>query len=83
MQILLISGSTRAGSSNTLALRRLGELDYPGLTTEYYGGLRELPAFVPDEQPEPPAVTDLLERIRAVDAVLFSTRSTRAVCLGR
>lgn len=73
MQVLLISGSTRVGSSNTLVLQSLHELDHPGVTTEHYRDLRELPAFVPDGQPEPPAVTDLLERIRAADAVVFST----------
>ncbi len=73
MRALLISGSTRAGSSNTLALRKLHEIDHPGVTTDIYTSLRELPAFVPDEQPVPPAVSELLARITAADAVLLST----------
>jgi len=72
MRVLLISGSTRAGSSNTLALRKLDEADHPGITTELYLGLRDLPAFVPGEQPAP-AVEDLLARIETADAVVFST----------
>ena len=72
MRLLLISGSTRAGSSNTLALQRLHEADHPVVTTDRYTGLREIPAFVPDEQPVP-AVSDLLARITAADAVVFST----------
>ncbi len=73
MRVLLISGSTRAASSNMLALRKLHAIDYPGVKTDQYTSLRELPAFVPDEHPVPPAVSDLLARITAADAVLFST----------
>jgi NAD(P)H-dependent FMN reductase len=73
MRILLISGSTRAASSNTRALQELRALRRPGVATDWYPGLRELPAFVPDEQPVPPAVTDLLGAITAADAVVLST----------
>lgn len=73
MRVLLISGSTRAASSNTLALRRLHEMDFPGITTDHHASLREIPAFVPDEQPVPLAVRDLLARITGADAVVFST----------
>jgi NAD(P)H-dependent FMN reductase len=72
MHVLLISGSTRPGSSNTLALRKLHELDGAGITTEVYAGLVDLPAFVPGQEPPPPAVADLLGRIRGADAVLLS-----------
>jgi chromate reductase, NAD(P)H dehydrogenase (quinone) len=72
MRVLLISGSTRDGSSNTLALRKLHEVAHAGSTTELYEGLRDLPAFVPGEQP-PAAVEDLLRRIQSADAVVFST----------
>jgi chromate reductase len=73
MRVLLISGSTRPGSSNTLALRMLHELDHPGVTTELYDGLPALPAFIPGREPIPPAASDLLERIDGADAVVFST----------
>ncbi|MDQ1661689.1 MAG: hypothetical protein QOJ68_1669 [Blastococcus sp.] len=72
-RLLLICGSTRVGSSNHAAVRTVHELDLPGLRTDLYESLRELPAFVPDEQPVPPPVGDLLERIRAADAVLICT----------
>jgi NAD(P)H-dependent FMN reductase len=72
-RLLLICGSTRAGSSNAAALRAVHELDLPGLSSDLYESLREVPAFVPDEQPVPPSVADLLDRIRAADAVLICT----------
>jgi chromate reductase, NAD(P)H dehydrogenase (quinone) len=73
MHILLISGSTRPGSSNTLALHKLHELDHHGVTTELYTGLTDLPAFVPAQDPAPTPVADLLTRIGHADAVVFST----------
>ena len=72
-RILLITGSTRAGSSNTLALRALHELDHPGVSTELYHGLLQLPVFVPDLRSLPVEVVDLLERISRADAVVFAT----------
>ena len=73
MRLLLICGSTRDGSSNALALRALQEIDLPDLTTDYYTGLRRIPAFVPEMHPVPAAVRDLLRRIAEADAVMFST----------
>lgn len=73
-RLMLISGSTRAGSSNSRALRAVESLDLPGLDLDWYDELAALPGFVPDEpgrQPSP--VTDLLERIARADAALFST----------
>lgn len=72
-RLLLICGSTRPGSSNFAAVRAVHSLDLPELSTDLYESLRELPAFVPDEQPEPAPVADLLARIRAADAVLICT----------
>ena len=73
MRVLMISGSTRPGSSNTTALRALHESDHPGIVTELYDGLVALAAFVPGDEPQPSAVLDLLARIKAADAVVFST----------
>jgi len=73
MRVLLICGSTRDGSSNALALSALHDLEIPDITTDYYTGLRELPAFVPDLHPTPAPVRDLLRRITQADAVVFST----------
>jgi NAD(P)H-dependent FMN reductase len=72
-RILLICGSTREGSSNSLALRKLHQLEQPGLSTENYDGLLAVPAFVPDLDPVPGAVRDLLTRIADAHAVVFST----------
>ena len=73
MHILLISGSTRPRSSNTLALYKLHELDHPDVTTELYTELVDLQACVPSQDPVPTPVEDLLTRIDRADAVLFST----------
>jgi NAD(P)H-dependent FMN reductase len=73
IRILLISGSTRASSSNTLALQALREIDHPGVVAELYEGLSLLPAFVPDLVPTPAEADDLLARIARADAIVFST----------
>ena len=73
VRVLPISGSTRAGSSNTLVLQAMHEIDHPGVTSALYQGLALLPAFVPDLVPTPVEVDDLLARITSADAVVFST----------
>ncbi|MEU4843099.1 NADPH-dependent FMN reductase [Nocardia testacea] len=72
--VLLISGSTRAGSTNTAALRTVQAVAPRGIEVRWYGGLAELPAFVPEApEPAPPAVLRLREQLAAADAVLFCT----------
>jgi chromate reductase len=71
LRLLLISGSTRPGSSNTLALQALRKAHEGDVVTDLYDGLRDLPAFVPGDPP-PAAVTDLLTRIATAHAVVFS-----------
>jgi len=73
MRLLLVCGSTREGSSNALALQGLHEAGHASVTTDYYTGLRTIPAFVPGEEPVPLAVRDLLDRLNAASAVVFST----------
>jgi NAD(P)H-dependent FMN reductase len=76
IRILLISGSTRAASTNT-ALRRTAVAVAPaGVTTKLFEGLTDLPHFNPDDDKEPlhPAVTVLRAEITRSDAVLFCTR---------
>ncbi|MCX0270849.1 NAD(P)H-dependent oxidoreductase, partial [Nocardia zapadnayensis] len=46
--VLLISGSTRAGSTNTAALRTVQAVAPDGIEARWYGGPAELPAFVPE-----------------------------------
>ncbi len=75
--ILLVCGSLRAGSTNAALLRTAREVAPDGVTTDFYLQLAELPHFDPDDdqegQPVHPAVAQLRSRIRAADAVLFST----------
>jgi NAD(P)H-dependent FMN reductase len=73
LRVLLVSGSTRTGSSNTRALHLLHDNEWGGISTDLYQGLLDLPPFVPGAEVEPPAVRELLARIAAANAVLFST----------
>jgi chromate reductase len=75
LRILLVSGSTRSGSTNTAALRAALAAGDERATAVLYDGLAELPAFNPDDdhQPLPPAVAALREQIATADGVLFCT----------
>lgn len=74
--ILLFTGSTRAASTNTAALRTAAALaGEHSVRAVLYDGLADLPAFTPDaddEQPHP-AVARLRQDIAGSDAVLFCT----------
>ncbi|MEV0340314.1 NADPH-dependent FMN reductase [Nocardia sp. NPDC050713] len=73
-RILLISGSTRDGSTNTAALRTAHAIAPDGVETRCYTGLLELPAFVPGANPETyPPVVGLRDDLAWADAVLIST----------
>ncbi len=74
-RILLISGSTRGGSTNTAALRTMRAIAPRGVTATLYQGLSSLPAFNPDDDrdPLPPAAAGLRREIGAADAVVFCT----------
>jgi chromate reductase len=72
-RILLISGSTRAGATNTLALRALSEHALYVVETEQYQGLSRIPAFTPDLDPLPTEVDELLACISRANAVVFAT----------
>jgi NAD(P)H-dependent FMN reductase len=75
VDILLISGSTRAASTNTAMLRTVAALAVDGTTTELYTGLAALPAFNPDDDhdPLPGPVATLRTRIHRAGALLFCT----------
>ncbi len=75
IRILLVSGSTRGGSTNTAALRAAHAIEDEDITTVLYDGLAALPHFDPDDDadPLPPSVSDLREQIAAADGVLFCT----------
>jgi NAD(P)H-dependent FMN reductase len=72
-RILLVSGSTRDGSLHTAALRTAARSAPADVTATLYGGLRDLPAFVPGEQPWSEPVAILRQEVTAADAMLFST----------
>lgn len=75
--VLLISGSLRAGSTNTAVLRTASEVAGGSVTTTLYTGMASLPHFNPDDDREgatvPATVTDLRAQIAAADAILLCT----------
>jgi chromate reductase len=72
---LTISGSLRAGSSNTAALEAIALLAPPYVTVRRYGELEVLPAFNPDlESGNPPApVARLRALVGQADAIVISS----------
>lgn len=74
MKILAISGSLRAGSSNTALLHAMAALAPAGAEVSLYGGLSDLPHFNPDLDPESiSAVVEFRARLAAADGVLISS----------
>jgi chromate reductase, NAD(P)H dehydrogenase (quinone) len=74
-RILLVSGSTRGGSTNTALLRAALAAAPAGVEAHLYEGMTALPHFNPDDDvdPLPAAVVDLRGEIAGADAVLFCT----------
>lgn len=73
VRLLLVSGSTSSGSTNTVILRTAEALSPEKvITTLLYGGLANLPAFNPDDDHEP-LHTVVGHLRRQLDAVLFCT----------
>jgi chromate reductase, NAD(P)H dehydrogenase (quinone) len=75
LHLLLVSGSTRRGSTNSSALRTVQALAPVGTTASLFEELAELPPFNPDDDhdPVPPPVAALRHSIADADAVLFCT----------
>lgn len=77
LSLLAISGSLRAGSSNSAVLEAARLVAPPGVDVVLYDGLADLPAFNPDLDrpgaPLPPAAHDLRARVGAADALLISS----------
>ena len=71
--ILAISGSLRAGSSNTSVINALEALAPADVLVEAYRGVGSLPHYNPDldRDPPPPAVVHWRAAIRAADAVVI------------
>jgi NAD(P)H-dependent FMN reductase len=72
--LLALSGSLRAGSSNTLLLDAAALLAPPGLHVTPYDGIGALPHFNPDLDGEhpPQAVLELRRRVGVADGLLIS-----------
>ncbi|GAB4033084.1 NADPH-dependent FMN reductase [Spirosoma gilvum] len=75
MNILAISGSLRAASTNTSLLRAAAGLAPAGVTISLYDGLDDLPHFSPerDVDPTPESVSKLRAQLRQADAVMICT----------
>jgi NAD(P)H-dependent FMN reductase len=74
VRIVLVSGSTRAGSTNTSALRTAAALTVPDVVATLWEQLVDVPAFVPDDTvAPPPAVVGLRELLASSDAVVICT----------
>lgn len=76
--VLLLSGSTRRGSTNTAALDTCAAIAStldPPVTAARFGGLTALPHFDPDadRDPWPPSVAELRAACDAAAAVLICT----------
>ena len=85
MRVLLVSGSTRGGSTNTAVLRTAPAVAPDEVTTTLYARLADLPAFNPDDDHKPltPSVAGLRQQMAAADAVLFCTPEHAGTLPGR
>ncbi len=75
MQLLAISGSLRADSTNTTLLKAAAELAPGDVTLHIYDGLGDLPHFNPDLDKDPPhaAVDEFRFHLRKSAGVIIST----------
>jgi chromate reductase, NAD(P)H dehydrogenase (quinone) len=77
VRILLVSGSSRGGSTNAAVLRTAAAVAGEGVQTVIYPGIGELPLFNPDDDrqgvPVDPRVAEMRREVEASDAVLFCT----------
>ena len=75
MKIVAISGSLRAGSSNTAVLRAAARLAPDGVEVIQIEGIADLPFFNPDLDGDdlPPPVGAMRELIGRVDGLLISS----------
>lgn len=73
IKVLGISGSLRKGSFNSAALAAAKELAPENVEIEIFD-IASIPPFNQDDEADPPAsVKELKEKIKASDAILFST----------
>jgi NAD(P)H-dependent FMN reductase len=74
-EVLLISGSLRAGSTNTALLRTAQSVAPRDIRPVLYDEMATLPHFNPDDDVDPidRAAARLRERVRSANAILFAT----------
>lgn len=75
MELLTISGSLRAQSSNTRLLHAAALLAPEGVSVTFYDRMNDLPHFNPDldTEPAPQPVTGLRAALRRADALMISS----------
>ena len=77
MNVLLLCGSLRSGSTNEAVLRTAAEMAPEDIETVLYDGAADLPLFNPDDDaegaPVNEAVADMRRRVAAADAILICT----------
>ena len=74
MEILAISGSLRANSSNTILLHAAAHLAPKGVVINLYEGIGNLPHFNPDlEKGMPAVVKDFRFRIQSAQGLMISS----------
>jgi NAD(P)H-dependent FMN reductase len=77
VELLLISGSARAGSTNMAVLRTAATLAPAGIRTTLLEGIGDLPLFNPDDDAEGatvhPAVAAMRAAVARADAILICT----------
>ena len=75
VRVVSLCGSLRQGSVNAPVLETARRIAPSGMTVTLYGGMRELPAFDPDDdrEPLPPSVAALRRSIAEADALLVCT----------
>jgi chromate reductase, NAD(P)H dehydrogenase (quinone) len=75
MQLLALSGSLRAASTNTTLLKAAAAVVSPDVTLHTYDGLGDLPHFNPDLDKDPPhaAVDEFRFHLRKSAGVIIST----------
>jgi chromate reductase, NAD(P)H dehydrogenase (quinone) len=77
VRILLVSGSSREGSTNAAVLRTAAAVVPAGVEAISYAGIGSLPLFNPDDDregaPVDPRVADMRSTLAGVDALLICT----------
>lgn len=75
MQLLAISGSARAASTNTALLRALQHIAPAGVAIEVFQDLAALPVFSPDLEGTltPAPVLALVQQVQVADGLLISS----------